>query len=64
MGTVEWKANKPLSFRASLGDPFPLEDLFGTTSKPKIYVMHAGYPMQNRSALMGAHAYVYVDIPE
>jgi predicted TIM-barrel fold metal-dependent hydrolase len=51
------------SFRASLGDPFLLEDLLARHPKLKIYVMHAGYPMaENMIALMGAHAYVYVDI--
>lgn len=51
------------SFRASLGDPFLLEDLLTRHPKLKIYVMHAGYPMaENMIALMGAHAYVYVDI--
>lgn len=50
-------------YRASLGDPFLLEDLLARHPKLKIYVMHAGYPMAERMiALMGAHAYVYVDI--
>jgi len=50
-------------FRASLGDPFLLEDLLARHPKLKIWVMHAGYPMlENMIALMGANAYVYVDI--
>ena len=50
-------------YRASLGDPFLLEDLLARHPKLKIYVMHAGYPLAERMiALMGAHAYVYVDI--
>lgn len=50
-------------FRASLGDPFLLEDLLARHPKMKIWVMHAGYPMAERMiALMGANAYVYVDI--
>jgi hypothetical protein len=51
------------NYRASLGDPFLLEDLLARHPKLKIYVMHAGYPMiEHMLALMGAHAYVYVDI--
>lgn len=50
-------------YRASLGDPFLLEDLLARHPKLKIYVMHAGYPMiEHMLALMGANAYVYVDI--
>lgn len=50
-------------YRASLGDPFLLEDLLARHPKLKIWVMHAGYPMaEHMIALMGAHAYVYVDI--
>jgi uncharacterized protein len=50
-------------FRASLGDPFILEDLLARHPKMKIWVMHAGYPMaEHMIALMGANAYVYVDI--
>ncbi len=50
-------------YRASLGDPFLLEDLLARHPKLKIYVQHAGYPLaEHMIALMGAHAYVYVDI--
>jgi hypothetical protein len=51
------------TFRASLGDPFLLEDLLARHPKLKICVQHAGYPMfEHMIALMGANAYVYVDI--
>lgn len=50
-------------YRASLGDPFLLEDLLARHPKMKVWVMHAGYPMlEHMIALMGANAYVYVDI--
>ncbi len=50
-------------YRASLGDPFLLEDLIARHPKLKIIVQHAGYPMiEHMIALMGANAYVYVDI--
>lgn len=50
-------------FKASLGNPFLLEDLLDRHPKLKIWVMHAGYPMMDEMlALMGANAYVYVDI--
>jgi len=50
-------------FRASLGNPLLLEDLLARHPKLKIWVMHAGYPMMDEMlALMGANAYVYVDI--
>lgn len=50
-------------YRASLGDPFLLEDLLARHPKMKIWVQHSGYPMLERMiALMGANAYVYVDI--
>jgi predicted TIM-barrel fold metal-dependent hydrolase len=51
------------NFRASLGNPFLLEDLLAKHPKLKIWVMHAGYPMADEMiALMGANAYVYVDL--
>ncbi|MDX8338944.1 amidohydrolase family protein [Draconibacterium sp. IB214405] len=51
------------NFRASLGNPELLEDLLARHPKMKIWVMHAGYPlMEEMKALMGANAYVYVDI--
>ena len=50
-------------YRASLGSPFLLEDLLGRHPKLKIWVMHAGYPLIDEMiALMGANAYVYVDL--
>ncbi|WP_346860668.1 amidohydrolase family protein [uncultured Draconibacterium sp.] len=50
-------------YRASLGDPFLLEDLLARHPKMKIWVQHSGYPMvEHMIALMGANAYVYVDI--
>jgi len=50
-------------YKASLGDPFLLEDLLVRHPKLKICVQHAGYPMiEHMIALMGANAYVYVDI--
>ncbi len=50
-------------YRASLGRPFLLEDMLARHPKLKIWVMHAGYPMIDEMiALMGAHAYVYVDL--
>ena len=50
-------------YRASLGRPFLLEDLLARHPKLKIWVMHAGYPMIDEMiALMGANAYVYVDL--
>jgi hypothetical protein len=50
-------------FRASLGNPLLLEDLLARHPKMKIWVMHAGYPMlEEMIALMGANAYVYLDV--
>jgi predicted TIM-barrel fold metal-dependent hydrolase len=50
-------------YRASLGRPFLLEDMLAKHPKLKIWVMHAGYPMIDEMiALMGANAYVYVDL--
>ncbi|KAA6438467.1 amidohydrolase family protein [Dyadobacter flavalbus] len=54
--------NNP-KYRASLGNPFLLEDLLARHPKLQVWVMHAGYPMMDEMlALMGANAYVYVDI--
>lgn len=51
------------TYRASMGNPFLLEDLLARHPKLKIWVMHAGYPMlEEMIALMGANAYVYLDI--
>lgn len=50
-------------YRASLGNPFLLEDMLARHPKLKIWVMHAGYPMADEMiALMGANAYVYVGL--
>ena len=50
-------------YRASLGRPFLLEDMLARHPKLKLWVMHAGYPMADEMiALMGANAYVYVDL--
>lgn len=50
-------------YRASMGNPFLLEDMLARHPKLKIWVMHAGYPMIDEMiALMGANAYVYVDL--
>ncbi len=50
-------------YRASLGSPFLLEDLLARHPKLKVWVMHAGYPMIDEMiGLMGANAYVYVDL--
>ncbi len=50
-------------YRASKGNPLLLEDLLARHPKLKVWVMHAGYPMINEMiALMGANAYVYVDV--
>ncbi|WP_423126329.1 amidohydrolase family protein [Gaoshiqia sp. Z1-71] len=50
-------------YRASLGNPFILEDLLARHPNLKVWVMHAGYPMIDELiALMGANAYVYCDI--
>ena len=54
--------NSP-KYRASMGRPFLLEDMLARHPRLKIWVMHAGYPMIDEMiALMGAHAYVYVDL--
>lgn len=51
------------SYRASMGRPFLLEDVLARHPKLKIWVMHAGYPMIDEMiGLMGANAYVYVDL--
>lgn len=50
-------------YRASMGNPLLLEDLLSRHPKLKVWVMHAGYPnIDDMVALMGANAYVYVDI--
>jgi uncharacterized protein len=51
------------NYRASSMDPFRLEDILIRHPKLKVYAMHAGYPLaEHMIALMGANAYVYVDI--
>lgn len=51
------------NYRASMGNPFLLEDVLARHPNLKIWVMHAGYPMIDEMiALMGANAYVYVDL--
>jgi uncharacterized protein len=50
-------------YRASMGNPLLLEELLARHPKLKVWVMHAGYPMIDEMiALMGANAYVYVDL--
>ena len=59
-GTINISGSK---YRASMGNPLLLEDLLARHPKLKVWVMHAGYPMiDNMIALMGANAYVYVDV--
>ena len=51
------------NFRASMGDPFLLEDMLARHPKLRVYIMHAGYPMiDNLLALLGANSHVSVDI--
>jgi len=51
------------NYRASSMDPYKLEDILARHPKLKVWAMHAGYPLaEHMIALMGAHAYVYVDI--
>jgi predicted TIM-barrel fold metal-dependent hydrolase len=50
-------------FRASMGDPFLLEDLLAKHPKLRVQVMHAGYPLiDNMLALLQANSHVYVDV--
>lgn len=51
------------SFRASMGDPFLLEELLARHPGLRVQIMHAAYPMiDNLLALLQANSYVYVDI--
>ncbi len=51
------------NFRASMGDPFLLEEMLARHPKLRVQVMHAGYPLiDNMLALLQANSYVYVDI--
>lgn len=50
-------------YRASLGNPLLLEDVLTKHPKMRLYVMHAGLPMQDEMlALLYSHPQVYVDI--
>jgi len=50
-------------FRASMGDPFLLEEMLARHPKLRVQIMHAGYPMiDNLLALLQANSHVYVDI--
>jgi uncharacterized protein len=50
-------------YRMSLSNPLLLEDVLIRHPKLRIYVMHAGWPMQDQMiGLMWAHPQVYVDI--
>jgi len=50
-------------FRASLGDPFLLEDLLARHPGLRVWIMHAGYPLiDNTLALLQANSHVYVDV--
>ena len=51
------------NFRASMGDPFLLEELLARHPKLRVQVMHAGYPLiDNMLALLQANSYIYVDV--
>lgn len=51
------------TFRASMGDPFLLEEMLARHPKLRVQVMHAGYPMiDNMLALLQANSHVHVDI--
>ena len=50
-------------YRAALGNPLLLEDVLVKYPKMRLYVMHAGLPMQDAMlALLFSHPQVYVDI--
>lgn len=50
-------------FRASMGNPFELEDLLHRHPKLRVWVQHAAYPMIDELiAVMGWNAYVFTDI--
>jgi predicted TIM-barrel fold metal-dependent hydrolase len=50
-------------FRASLGDPFLLEDLLGRHPGLRLWIMHAGYPLIDHTlALLQTNSHVYVDV--
>jgi len=58
------RANRVMPrFRASMGDPFLLEDLLARHPKLRVQIMHAAYPMiDNLLALLQANSQVHVDI--
>lgn len=50
------------TYRASMGDPFELEEMLARHPGLRVQVMHAGYPMiDNMLALLQANSHVYVD---
>ena len=50
-------------YRMALTDPLQLEPVLVTHPRLRVFVMHAGWPMLERTiALMYAHPHVYVDI--
>lgn len=50
------------NYRASMGDPFLLEEMLARHPDLRVQVMHAGYPMiDNMLALLQANSHVYVD---
>jgi hypothetical protein len=50
-------------FRASMGDPFLLEELLARHPGLRVQIMHAGYPLiDNTLAVLQANSHVYVDI--
>jgi len=50
-------------FRASMGDPFLLEEMLSRHPNLRVQMMHAGYPLiDNTLALLQANSHVYVDI--
>jgi uncharacterized protein len=50
-------------YRAALSDPMLLEEVLIRHPKLRIYVMHAGWPMADKTiALLWAHPQVYVDV--
>jgi predicted TIM-barrel fold metal-dependent hydrolase len=51
------------SYRASMGDPFLLEEMLARHPRLRVQVMHGGYPLiDNMLALLQANSHVYVDM--
>lgn len=51
------------NFRASMGDPFLLEEMLARHPRLRVQVMHGGYPLiDNMLALLQANSHVYVDM--